>query len=78
MGDEIPGADPLHFAVTCPADGAIRLLRDGQEIAATSGGDLEVAANEAGVYRVEVRLAGLPWIFSNPIYVREDGEVPSR
>jgi hypothetical protein len=77
MGDEIPLADPLQLAVTCPVHGAIRLLRDGQEIASTHGVDLEVAAREVGVFRAEVRLEGLPWIFSNPVYVRDVGRIRS-
>jgi hypothetical protein len=77
MGDEIPLTGPLHLAVTCPAKADIRLLRDGQEIASTHGTDLEAAANEVGVYRVEVHLEGLPWVFSNPLYVRDVGNIRS-
>jgi hypothetical protein len=71
MGDEIPLIGPLQFVVTCPDNGDIRLLRDGKEIASTHGIDLEAAANQVGVYRVEVRLDGLPWVFSNPVYLRD-------
>jgi hypothetical protein len=63
-----------YFRVSAPRDGAIRLLRNGQIVAATHGRTLEHWATEPGVYRVEVwkRRWAKPrgWIFSNPIYIR--------
>ncbi len=57
----------------------IRLLRDGRVIAATRESRLSVPAEGPGVYRVEVYLkertplqADIPWIVSNPIYLREE------
>ena len=48
------------------------LLKDGEVVLSETGG-FDVAAAEAGVYRVEVTLPGwrIPWILSNPIYVRD-------
>jgi len=70
MGDEVAAGAPVGFRAVCPADADLRLLRDGQPIAAARG--REVAARDAipGVYRVEAFLEGRPWIFSNPIYLR--------
>ncbi len=57
----------------------IRLLRDGRVMAATRGSGLDVPAEGPGVYRVEVYLkertplrADIPWIVSNPIYLRKE------
>jgi len=70
MGEEgvYTGGTVLH--VSCPAPGAIRLLRDGTEVAATKGEALRYEPPGVGVYRVEVRWNIRPWIFSNPIYLR--------
>ncbi|MCL4834717.1 MAG: CehA/McbA family metallohydrolase [Caldilineaceae bacterium] len=78
MGDTIglpaAGKNTL-FQVSAPADGEIRLLRNGQVVAQRQGQRLEHQTSQPGVYRVEVwkKRWGKPrgWIFSNPIYVRE-------
>ena len=59
----------------------VRLYRNGRLVAAARGGRLEYAVKEPGAYRVEVYLyrrrigriciGAKPWIFSNPIYVRQ-------
>ncbi len=57
-----------------PLPARLRLLRDGAEIAATVGTDIEHEIETAGVYRVEAhrRAHGRErtWIVSNPIYLR--------
>ncbi|HYY05226.1 MAG TPA: CehA/McbA family metallohydrolase [Candidatus Limnocylindria bacterium] len=57
-----------------PRPATLRLLRGGEQVAATHGSELEHSAGEPGVYRVEARLhAGgrdRTWILSNPIYLR--------
>jgi hypothetical protein len=58
-------AADLHARVPQPAE--IRLLRDGVEVARTTGAELDHAADGAGAYRVEVRLGGRVWILSNPV-----------
>lgn len=57
----------------------VRLVRSGAVVASGSGPDLIHEATEPGPYRVEVYLrartplgAGVPWILSNPIFVRKD------
>jgi hypothetical protein len=49
------------------------ILKDGTVWVDETGNAKEVAVTERGVYRVEVYLpqvGNLPWIISNPIYVR--------
>jgi methylmalonyl-CoA mutase cobalamin-binding subunit len=73
MGAEIP-AGPITLRTRTPRPAALRLLRDGTEIARTSGATLEHQVEEPGVYRVEARLEAhgreRTWILSNPIYLR--------
>jgi hypothetical protein len=72
MGDTVPlAAAPRLRAGGCVPRGArVRLFRDG-ELAASGEGSIELAAERAGVYRVEVNVPGfsVPWVISNPIYV---------
>jgi len=64
--------------VTVPIDARIVLLKDGQQVSeAGSAKQLAFMPREPGTYRVEVFQDGLgkpfdslPWIMSNPIYVR--------
>jgi methylmalonyl-CoA mutase cobalamin-binding subunit len=73
MGSEAP-AGPVTLQAHSPRPCALRLLRDGEEIAATSGASLDARVEEPGVYRVEARLQAhgreRTWILSNPIYLR--------
>ena len=71
MGDEIAAGAEVSFRVASPLDAELRLLRDGQPIAAARGRALAARAAAPGVYRVEAFLNGRPWVYSNPIYVRE-------
>jgi methylmalonyl-CoA mutase cobalamin-binding subunit len=75
MGGEVPAGAALTFRVRTPRPAALRLLRDGAEVAASPGAaELEHATDEPGVYRAEARLEAhgreRTWILSNPIYVR--------
>lgn len=78
QGDEIKLADGLSLTVTVPLDSRIVLLKDGQQVSeAGSTHELAFTPKEPGTYRVEVYLDALgkpfdrlPWIMSNPIYVR--------
>jgi hypothetical protein len=77
MGDDVVSSGPLILRVhtNAPDDARIALLRDGRAVRTVSGTQLEFAASEAGVYRVEVQWPGapgrppIPWVVSNPIYV---------
>lgn len=76
MGAEATAGEPRTLHVRLPRPGAIRILRDGAEIARGPGDAdrLDAPADAAGAYRVEVALTdrGRPrtWILSNPIYLR--------
>jgi hypothetical protein len=72
-GREMSGAvncQPPEFTVVSPFEAEISLLKDGLVISQTTGASLKFASQGSGVYRVEVKLNGRPWIFSNPIYLR--------
>jgi len=86
MGDTIPAgeadaAGPIRFEARAPFSFAteIRLVRGGRTIASARNGVLTAEAQGPGVYRVEVFLkersplsADIPWIISNPIFLRKD------
>lgn len=76
MGQEVPhpgSPGQVQFTAAVPRGGSgviLRLLKDGQEVAAARGTALEARDQGPGVYRVEVRRRGRGWIYSNPIYLR--------
>lgn len=71
MGESLTA--PVVLQVKTPYAGQITLLCNGQRVHSVTGHNLEYHAGP-GVYRVEVytkaRRKLLPWIFSNPIYVK--------
>jgi hypothetical protein len=73
MGGEAP-AGPVTLRTRTPRPAALRLLRDGAEIARADGPSLEQQVKEPGVYRVEAQLPAhgreRTWILSNPVYLR--------
>ncbi|MFN3329659.1 MAG: hypothetical protein ACK419_01900, partial [Pyrinomonadaceae bacterium] len=76
MGDEILiGQEPISLKVSSPLEGQIKIFRNGEKIFETFGKYAEFQATERGAYRVEIYLSSLgltqmPWIISNPIYIR--------
>jgi hypothetical protein len=71
MGDEStfePGTDLL---ISTPQPGHIRLIRNGELFHDSHGKMLRLPLEQAGVYRVEVYYKDQPWIFSNPLFLRE-------
>ena len=68
MGDECPLYNAELFVVL-PRDGEIRILCNGLLIFSREGGSLCMPISHAGNYRIEARLNGRPWIYSNMIYV---------
>ena len=78
MGETLPFEDEttLVFRSTLPPDARAVLLLDGVETAESGTGELTVLARSPGAYRVEVRSPRweVPWIVSNPIYLRGSGE----
>lgn len=81
-GTALPGDDHIldeasQIEVRLPTWGRIRIIKDGQLWNETKGISTGHPLKDAGCYRVEVsrRLLGRyrPWIYSNPIYVRQAG-----
>jgi hypothetical protein len=73
QGDEISLDAGTRLRVRSPVPGRIVILKDGSVWVDETGNGKEIAVTERGVYRVEVYLpqvGNLPWIISNPIYVR--------
>lgn len=74
MGSRLPFAEGLNLKAQAPLPVAWKLVRNGKTISESTGNTLDCTVTEAGNYRVEawLRVAGkkLPWILSNPIYVR--------
>ncbi|MBI3723630.1 hypothetical protein HY251_06710 [bacterium] len=75
LGEEVHIESPLELVARAPAGGTIRILRDGAVVSSCEGEELALEVTGGGVYRVLVVLTRrgreVPWIFSNPIYVRE-------
>ncbi len=69
MGDKCELADDTELCVILPRDGEIRVIRDGMPVSVTHGESLCRNVRVGGVLRVEARIKGKPWIFSNAIYV---------
>ena len=74
MGDEAPYADGMELSISAPRPCLLRLMHDGDEVAASQGTGFTHAAESPGVYRAEAHLdvGGLQrtWVLSNPIYLR--------
>lgn len=75
QGDEKKFEPGMKLQAKLPAPAYVRLLMNGQEVAHQEGqADIEFAAKEPGVYRLEAWLKlddeYRPWILSNPIYLR--------
>ena len=73
QGDEISLDAGTRLRVRSPVPGRIVILKDGTVWVDETGNAKEIAVTERGVYRVEVYLpqvGNLPWIISNPVYVR--------
>ena len=76
LGDEIEPRSGARLVAELPLPARVRLLRDGVEVAATERASrFEHPADQPGVYRVEawIEIGGelRPWIYSNPIYIRQ-------
>ncbi len=75
QGDEVLFRPDLRLVIQTPVVGLIELVRNGTVIRRATALRLIAPLEEPGVYRVQVALKidgrWRPWIFSNPIYVRE-------
>jgi len=70
MGDEVPATGEYDLRVRSPEPAELTLLRNGEVLSQTNSDSLDAKTREPGVYRVEARLNGTPWVFTNPIYLR--------
>jgi len=89
MGDELVTHGRVMLTVGLSeqvSDAAVVLLKNGREDSRGNGGTLQTwyeAGEPPAVFRVEVRLQGapgdppVPWIVSNPIYLRHEPRLPS-
>lgn len=66
-GDGLPWREGASLEVRSPADGVLRVLRNGVEVARSIGRTLSVRADGPGAYRVEVTRSGRPWAYTNPV-----------
>lgn len=71
IGDELVLEDDADANVVLPDEADITLLRNSEPIREERGFEMVLPIDTPGVYRVEVRREGQPWIFSNPIYVKK-------
>jgi hypothetical protein len=74
MGDTFLLGAGAGLDVALPAQGRVRIIKDGRLFHERIGREVHCTIHDTGVYRVEVYLKKYmkyrPWIFSNPIYVR--------
>ena len=79
-GDTLVPDGPVRFRVRAngPADAGLVLFKNGHPVARATGTELTHTAEAGqGVFRVEINLPGapgsppVPWVVSNPIYLRE-------
>ena len=71
MGDEMTFSEGTRLVTALPEVAHICLLRDGVVVEEVDDKKLSYTVEKPGVYRIEARKKFRPWIFSNPIYVRE-------
>jgi hypothetical protein len=71
MGQETAYAAGWKLIVESPRAAELTIVRDGSPLAKVEKARaLEAAVEGPGVYRVEARLGGRPWVYTNPIYFR--------
>ncbi len=78
MGDEIALSDNLNLKISAPQNARIVIFKNGEKFSeAKDVAQISVPITEKGTYRAELYLDSLgatfnqmPWIISNPIYVR--------
>jgi len=73
MGAEVFESE-VGLGVKVPRVAGIRVIKDGRIVGRAKGEELRLNDVDKGVYRVEVRIEGKSWIYSNPIWVRGKGE----
>jgi len=67
MGARVPFEEGQNLYVSLPSAAEITLVHNGRRMDSREDCRAVYEVSEAGVYRVEVRRGGVPWVFSNPI-----------
>ena len=70
VGAETAFAPGQVLQVRSPSPAELSLVKDGRTVVSTSAHAIEHEADSPGVYRVEARREGRPWVFTNAIYLR--------
>ena len=74
MGDEIAIDPALRLVAEFPVECDVRLIKDGKEVNKAHGREYSFTPDGPGVYRLEgwlkVDSEDRPWIYTNPIYIR--------
>ena len=86
MGDFVPPVDgdiELRVDSNAPANSTIVLMKNGEPATSATGRTLrQIVPASPAVYRVEIQVRGapgkppVPWVITNPIYVRAQDESP--
>ena len=73
LGDTFVFNDRTKLKLACPGKEAhrlqVKIKRNGQTWYETAACEWEKKLEQAGTYRVEIRLNNKPWLYTNPIYV---------
>lgn len=70
MGEETVYQNEIDLVVHLPRDAQISMVKDGFSVDTVTTSEYTYRVKGHGVYRVEARIDGRPWIFTNPIYLR--------
>jgi hypothetical protein len=80
VGDQVAWSHATTLRCALPTEAEIRIIRNGTCILETKADRVTLDDVQPGVYRMEAHqtLAGrqLPWVLTNPIYVREGASTP--
>jgi hypothetical protein len=69
MGAEA-AAGPSTLRLRLPRRAEVTVLRDGEPVHAGALDALDLDVADPGAYRVEARIDGRAWLFSNPVHLR--------
>ena len=70
MGEETVFEREVELEILLPLEASITLVRDGRSVKTETAESMRYRADIPGVYRVEARLNGSAWLYTNPIYLR--------
>jgi hypothetical protein len=72
MGDEAIFQGKTELQCKLPEPAEVSLVRNGRTIKTATTTELTHQADTPGVYRMEARIDGRPWLYTNPIYLRSE------